>query len=99
MKDLFDETLFGWEVAKFQKCNPREVLTQQLYAILPPVSYESYAAIHEDCLENIMAFPSPKLKTYTDEIGSDYCCTVWDVNEIVSIRLRDSIQNIFHSFY
>ena len=81
----------GCKYAKFQKRNPKELLTSQQYALPHPVPYNSYGATygeHREFLEFTLE-QHRELKAHADEIGIGYSCSVWDVTsarEIVSLN-------------
>jgi N-acetylneuraminate synthase len=66
---------------KFQKRNPRELLTSEEYNSPHPVPYHSYGKTygeHREFLE-FSADQHRELKEYCDEIGIVYSVSVWDM--------------------
>lgn len=80
----------GAHYAKFQKRNPRELLTAAQYAEPHKVPYHAYGdsyGAHREFLEFDID-QHKKLKDYCDELGIGYACSVWDVtsaHEIISL--------------
>merc|ERR1712048_1282557 len=81
----------GADVGKFQKRNPRELLTKEQYDAPPPNpdnSYGSTYGAHREFLElSIDDHKEPK--AHCDKIGLEYSCSVWDytsAKEIVSLN-------------
>lgn len=81
----------GAGYAKFQKRNPKELLTQQQYDAPHPEPWQSYGESygkHREFLELNMR-EHAALKNYCEETGITYCCSVWDVSsahEIISLQ-------------
>ena len=80
----------GCAYAKFQKRNPKELLTTQQYEAPHPNPMHSYGntyGAHRNYLE-LSIDQHRVLKEYCDVIGLGYSCSVWDVTsarEIVSL--------------
>lgn len=81
----------GADYAKFQKRDPRTLLTEEQYNAPHRVSYhafgESYGA-HREFLEFDIE-QHKKLKAYCEELGIGYACSVWDipsVHDIISLK-------------
>ena len=81
----------GVNAVKFQKRNPKELLTEKEYNSPHPNPINSYGNTygeHREFLElNINEHKS--LKSYCEEIGIEYSTSVWDITsakEIVSIN-------------
>jgi N-acetylneuraminate synthase len=78
------------DYAKFQKRNPKELLTEEQYAAPHQVPYNSYGhsyGAHREFLE-LDIDQHHKLKSYAESIGIGYACSVWDMTsaqEIVSL--------------
>jgi len=78
------------DYAKFQKRNPKELLTQEQYSNPHPNPRNSYGNTygeHREFLEFDLA-QHKELKEYCDEIGVGYATSVWDItsaHEIVSL--------------
>ena len=71
----------GASIAKFQKRNNKELLTEEQYNTPHPVPSNSYGATygeHREFLE-FSVDQHRKLKEYCDEIGLEYSTSVWDV--------------------
>jgi N-acetylneuraminate synthase len=81
----------GCDVGKFQKRNPKELLTPEQYAAPHPNPHNSYGdtyGAHREFLE-LDVEQHKKLKEHCDDIGLMYSCSVWDTTsakEIVSIN-------------
>jgi len=81
----------GCEYGKFQKRNPKELLTPEQYAAPHPNPRNSYGdtyGAHREFLE-LTVEQHRELKEHCDEIGLGYSCSVWDVTsakEIVSLK-------------
>ncbi len=81
----------GCNFAKFQKRNPKEVLTPEQYSAPHPVPYNAYGATygkHREFLEFSIE-EHRELKAHADQIGIGYSCSVWDITsarEIVSLQ-------------
>ena len=79
------------DYAKFQKRNPKELLTDEQYNMPHPVAYNSYGSSygeHREFLE--LSFEQHKeLKIHAEKIGIGYACSVWDLTsaeEIASLN-------------
>lgn len=79
------------DYAKFQKRNPKELLTKEQFNTPHPVPYQSYGATygaHREVLEfNIDQHR--ELKNYAEKLDIGYACSVWDFSsakEIISIN-------------
>ena len=81
----------GADVAKFQKRNSKELLTEEQYNAPHPNSHNSYGdtyGAHREFLEFDLD-QNKQLMNYCNEIGIEYSTSVWDVtsaNEIVSMN-------------
>jgi len=81
----------GADYGKFQKRNPKELLTPEQYAAPHPNPRNSYGdtyGAHREFLE-LTVDQHRELKEHCDEIGLGYSCSVWDTTsarEIVSIH-------------
>jgi len=81
----------GAEVGKFQKRNPRELLTKEQYDAPhpnPDNSFGSTYGAHREFLE-LSVDDHKELKAHCDKIGLTYSCSVWDTTsakEIVSLN-------------
>jgi len=79
------------DYAKFQKRNPKELLTSEQYDAPHQVPYNSYGrsyGAHREFLE-FDVDQHRKLKVYAESIGIGYACSVWDMTsaaEIVSLE-------------
>ncbi len=79
------------QVAKFQKRNNRELLTEEQYSTPHPNPWNSYGetyGAHREYLE-FSAAQHQELKDYCESIGVEYCTSVWDVtsaNEIIALN-------------
>lgn len=79
------------QVAKFQKRNNRELLTEDQYNAPHPNPWNSYGetyGAHREYLE-FSAAQHQELKDYCESIGVEYCTSVWDVtsaNEIIALN-------------
>lgn len=79
------------QVAKFQKRNNRELLTEEQYNAPHPNPWNSYGetyGAHREYLE-FSAAQHQELKDYCESIGVEYCTSVWDVtsaNEIIALN-------------
>jgi N-acetylneuraminate synthase len=79
------------QVAKFQKRNNRELLTEDQYNAPHPNPWNSYGdtyGAHREYLE-FSAAQHQELKDYCEGIGVEYCTSVWDVtsaNEIIALN-------------
>ncbi len=70
----------GADVAKFQKRNPKELLTEEQYNSPHPNPYHSYGATygeHREFLE-FTKEQHAELKQYAEQIGVVYSTSVWD---------------------
>ena len=83
----------GADVAKFQKRNSKELLSEEQYNSPHPNPHNSYGdtyGAHREFLEFDLE-QNKQLMSYCNEIGIEYSTSVWDVtsaNEIVSINPR-----------
>lgn len=71
----------GAHVAKFQKRNNKELLSEEQYNAPHPVPYNSYGATygaHREALEFAIE-QHKELKAYAEKIGIVYSTSVWDV--------------------
>ena len=81
----------GCQFAKFQKRNPKEVLSREQYESPHPVPHNSYGetyGAHREYLE-FTADQHKELKVFCESIGLGYSCSVWDVTsarEIVALN-------------
>jgi len=81
----------GADYGKFQKRNPKELLTPEQYAAPHPNPRNSYGdtyGAHREFLE-LTVDQHRELKEHCDEIGLGYSCSVWDTTsarELVSIN-------------
>jgi len=81
----------GAEYGKFQKRNPKELLTPEQYAAPHPNPRNSYGdtyGAHREFLE-LTIEQHAELKKHCDEIGLGYSCSVWDLTsakEISSLK-------------
>jgi len=81
----------GATIAKFQKRNNRELLTEEQYNAPHPHPYNSYGATygdHRDYLEFTVE-QHKRLKEYAESIGIDYSTSVWDTTsakEIINLN-------------
>lgn len=76
--------------AKFQKRNPKELLTEEVYDAPHPNMMHAYANTYGEHREKLefTADQHDELKRYCEEIGIKYCSSVWDVTsakEIISL--------------
>ncbi|QHT69573.1 N-acetylneuraminate synthase [Rhodocytophaga rosea] len=77
----------GANVAKFQKRNPQELLTEEQYAAPHPNPYHAYGptyGAHREFLEFTQE-QHADLKKYAEGIGIKYSTSVWDVTSAVEI--------------
>jgi N-acetylneuraminate synthase len=75
------------DVAKFQKRNNRELLTEEQYNAPHPNPWNSYGetyGAHREFLE-FSASQHAELKAYCESIGIQYCTSVWDVTSAKEI--------------
>jgi N-acetylneuraminate synthase len=73
--------LCGADFAKFQKRNPRELLTPEEYDAPHPVPYNAYGetyGAHREFLE-FTVDQHCALKEHCEAIGIGYACSVWDL--------------------
>lgn len=83
----------GCDVAKFQKRNNRELLTDEQYNAPHPNPWNSYGdtyGAHREYLE-FTVDQHKELKAYCEQIGIEYNTSVWDVTsakEIISLNPR-----------
>jgi len=85
IKDL--KHIANADVVKFQKRNPRELLTEAEYNAPHPVPYNSYGKTygeHREFLE-FTAEQHAELKAIADYEGIEYSCSVWDVTSAMEI--------------
>ena len=81
----------GADIAKFQKRNNKELLTDEQYTNPHPNPMNSYGSTYGDHRE-FLEFDINQhelLKTYCDKIGIEYSTSVWDVTsakEMVSFN-------------
>ena len=81
----------GADVAKFQKRNPKELLTEEQYNAPHPNPINSYGETygeHREFLEFSLE-EHRKLQEYSRDIGIDYSTSVWDTTsakEIVQLK-------------
>lgn len=70
----------GADVAKFQKRNPKELLTKEQYNAPHPVPYHAFGETygkHREFLE-LSADQHRQLKNYCKRLGIEYSTSVWD---------------------
>ena len=75
------------DYVKFQKRNPKELLTDKLYNSPHPVSYHSYGNTygeHREYLEFTIE-QHACLKEYCEDIGIKYTCSIWDLTSLKEI--------------
>ncbi len=83
----------GADIAKFQKRNSRELLTESQYNAPHPNPYHAYGSTygaHREFLEFTQA-QHAQLKAYAESIGIGYSTSVWDVTsaqEIIELNPR-----------
>jgi len=81
----------GADVGKFQKRNPRELLTKEQYEAAHPNPDNSYGdtyGAHREFLE-LGVDDHKELQAHAKKIGLEYSCSVWDVTsakEIVTLN-------------
>jgi len=81
----------GADYAKFQKRNPKELLSAEQYDAPHQVPYNSYGSsygAHREFLE-LDIDQHRELKAYADSIAIGYACSVWDMTsaaEIISLQ-------------
>jgi len=81
----------GADYGKFQKRNPKELLTEEQYSAPHPNPRNSYGdtyGAHREFLE-LDVKAHAELKAHCDKIGLTYSCSVWDTTsarEIVSLN-------------
>ncbi len=83
----------GATIAKFQKRNNRELLTNEQYNAPHPNPYNSYGATygdHRDFLE-FTADQHKSLKEYAESIGIEYATSVWDTTSAIEISKLNPI--------
>lgn len=79
------------DYAKFQKRNPKELLTKEQFSTPHPVPYQAYGATygeHREALEFDID-QHKELKKYAENLGIGYACSVWDITsaqEIVALN-------------
>lgn len=81
----------GCDYAKFQKRNPKELLTSEQANAPHPVPYHAYGSTYGDHREflELTLNQHRELKDYCEEVGIGYSSSVWDVssaNDIVSLN-------------
>lgn len=77
----------GADIAKFQKRNSKELLTEEQYNAPHPNPHNSYGATygeHREFLE-FSAEQHAELKRYAESIGIDYSTSVWDTASAAEI--------------
>ncbi len=77
----------GADYAKFQKRNPKELLTEQQYHAPHPVAYNAYGGTygaHREFLE-FTAAEHADLKAYAESINIGYTTSVWDITSAKQI--------------
>jgi sialic acid synthase len=75
------------DYTKFQKRNPRELLSEQQYNSAHPEPYHSFGATygeHREYLE-FSIDQHAQLKTHCEEMGIGYSCSVWDMTSLKQI--------------
>jgi len=75
------------DFVKFQKRNPKELLSDKQYNSPHPVAYHSYGATYGEH-RNFLEFDIDthiELKTCCDSIGIRYACSVWDMTSLKQI--------------
>lgn len=81
----------GANVAKFQKRNPKELLSKEQYNAPHPVPYHAYGETygkHREFLE-FSVEQHRKLKKYCEQLHIEYATSVWDIQsarEIISLK-------------
>lgn len=83
----------GADVAKFQKRNNRELLTEEQYHAPHPNPYNSYGdtyGAHREFLEFTVE-QHAELKQYAESIGIDYSTSVWDATSAKEISSLNPI--------
>lgn len=94
--ELVKELIFlakesGAHVAKFQKRNPKELLTKEQYNAPHPVPYHAFGKTygeHREFLE-FTRDEHRKIKNYCARLGIEYATSVWDkksARDIVSLK-------------
>jgi len=79
------------DYVKFQKRNPKELLTEEQFNAPHPVSYHAYGknyGQHREALEFTIE-QHTALKKYAEFIGLKYSCSVWDLTsawEIIALN-------------
>ncbi len=78
-------------VAKFQKRNPRELLTKKQYNSPHPVPYHAFGKTYGEHREFLELTPEQhkKLKKYCERLHIEYSTSVWDVKsarEIIPLK-------------
>src|SRR4051812_24736064 len=77
----------GADYAKFQKRNPKELLTEEQYHAPHPVSYNAYGKTygeHREFLE-FNAEQHAELKEYAESLNIGYATSVWDITSAKEI--------------
>lgn len=91
-KELIDLSKFcGASYAKFQKRNPKELLTEEQYTNPHPNPRNSYGETygeHREYLE-FTKVQHVELKAYCDKIGIGYATSVWDLTSAQEIGSLD----------
>lgn len=83
----------GADVAKFQKRNNRELLTEEQYNAPHPNPYNSYGdtyGAHREFLEFNKA-QHAELKAYCESIGIEYSTSVWDKTSATEISALNPV--------
>lgn len=83
----------GADVAKFQKRNNKELLTEEQYNAPHPNPYNSYGdtyGAHREFLEFTVE-QHAELKQYAESIGIDYSTSVWDATSAKEISSLNPI--------
>ena len=91
-KELIDLAKFCKATyAKFQKRNPRELLTEEMYHAPHPNQMHAYAETYGEHREKLefSAQQHAELKSYCEQVGIRYSTSVWDVTsaqEIIALN-------------
>ena len=91
-KELIDLSKFcGADVAKFQKRNNRELLTEEQYNAPHPNQRNSYGETYGEHRERLEFSKDQhqELKDYCEQVGIEYSTSVWDVisaREIIELN-------------
>lgn len=69
------------DYVKFQKRNPKELLTKQQYDAPHPVAYHAYGPTYGEHREELefSLHQHLELKAYAESLGIGYACSVWDM--------------------